>query len=181
MPEWIGFVFARKSRRFVTKEEAEVLKKTLKPDIKAVGVFVDEQIEIVAKIANQKIIDLIQLHGAENEEYIMKLRQQTSKPIIQAFLIQTGRDIEKAHNSSADFILLDAGKGTGSTFDWRLIKKINRPYFLAGGLDIENISDALEQLNPYAVDVSSGIETNGYKDQNKMKEFVRLVRAEKKK
>ena len=177
-PEYIGFVFWSKSKRNVPPEKAKELKDLLSPDIKAVGVFVDEPIENVAELLNDNIIDIAQLHGGEDEEYIKKLRALSDKPIIKAFLLKSESDAERAEKSTADYILVDSGTGTGKSFDWELLKNINRPYFLAGGLCCENISQAITALDPYAVDVSSGIETNGCKDKNKMAAFVAAVRKE---
>ena len=177
-PEYIGFVFWSKSKRNVPPEKAKELKDLLSPDIKAVGVFVDEPIENVAELLNDNIIDIAQLHGGEDEEYIKKLRMLSGKPIIKAFLLKSEIDAERAEKSTADYILVDSGTGTGKSFDWELLKNISRPYFLAGGLCCENISQAITALDPYAVDVSSGIETNGCKDKNKMAAFVAAVRKE---
>ena len=177
-PEYIGFVFWSKSKRNVPPEKAKELKGLLSPDIKAVGVFVDEPIENVAELLNDNIIDIAQLHGGEDEEYIKKLRALSGKPIIKAFLLKSENDAERAEKSTADYILVDSGTGTGKSFDWELLKNISRPYFLAGGLCCENISQAITALDPYAVDVSSGIETNGCKDKNKMAAFVAAVRKE---
>ena len=177
-PEYIGFVFWSKSKRNVPPEKAKELKDLLSPDIKAVGVFVDEPIENVAELLNDNIIDIAQLHGGEDEEYIKKLRTLSDKPIIKAFLLKSESDAERAEKSTADYILVDSGTGTGKSFDWELLKNISRPYFLAGGLCCENISQAITALDPYAVDVSSGIETNGCKDNNKMAAFVAAVRKE---
>ncbi len=178
-PEYIGFVFAPKSRRYVSVDTAAELKAMLSEDIKAVGVFVNSPIESVAYILSRGIIDIAQLHGSEDEEYISRLSKLTDKPIIKAFSINSAADVSAANNSSADMVLLDSGQGgTGTNFDWKLLGDINRPYFLAGGLCCENISQAITALDPYAVDVSSGIETNGCKDKNKMAAFVAAVRKE---
>lgn len=177
-PEYIGFVFWEKSKRYISPEKAFELKKLLDKNIKAVGVFVDESIEKVAELLENDIIDIAQLHGHENEDYIKNLREMTDKPVIQAFRIRSSSDMEKAVNSTADMILLDAGMGDGKIFDWSLIKEIKRPYFLAGGLNCENIAEAVKTLQPYAVDVSSGIETDGLKDMKKMAEFSAIVRKE---
>ena len=175
-PDFIGFVFWQKSSRFVTKEKAYELKRLLDPDIKAVGVFVDEKPETVAELLNLGIIDIAQLHGTENEEYVKNLKKLSDKPIIKAFRIRTKYDIIDAEKSFADYVLLDSGAGTGTVFDWDLIKNIQRPYFLAGGLDACNAQTAVKSLKPYAVDVSSGIETNKVKDKAKMTAFVVAVR-----
>ena len=177
-PDYVGFVFAPKSKRYVTPEKAMKLKQMLMPEIQAVGVFVNEEPQNVAKLLQDNIIDIAQIHGGEDEEYIARLRQLTDKPIIKAFRIKTSSDIEKIEQSSADYVLLDSGAGTGTVFDWNLIQNIAKPYFLAGGLDSDNVADAVKTLCPYAVDVSSGIETSGLKDKTKMAAFVAAVRKE---
>ena len=177
-PDFIGFVFAEKSKRRVTHIEAVELKAELKPEIKAVGVFVNADINEVSSLLNLGVIDIAQLHGDEDDEYINKLKLVTDKPIIKAFTVKSTADVLNAEKSSADCVLLDAGKGDGKSFDWSLIQGISRPYFLAGGLDTDNAVRAVRELRPYAVDVSSGIETDGVKDRNKMAEFVSAVRKE---
>lgn len=177
-PNYIGFVFAPKSKRYVTYEKATELKSLLSPQIHAVGVFVNEHPQDVAKLLQNGIIDIAQLHGDEDEDYITQLRLLTDKPIIKAFRVETVNDIKTAEQSTADYILLDSGAGTGTVFDWGLVKSIKRPYFLAGGLDARNVEDAVKVLHPFAVDVSSGIETDGAKDKIKMAAFVAAVRKE---
>ena len=177
-PEYIGFVFAPKSKRYVTAEKAAMLKQQLKENILAVGVFVDESPEKIADLLNENIIDIAQLHGHETEGYIQTLRTITDKPIIKAFKVKSDTDLNVIENSTADYILLDSGAGTGSVFNWKLIQNIKRPFFLAGGLSIENINEAIHMLHPYAVDVSSGIETDGFKDPVKMEAFTAAVRKE---
>lgn len=177
-PDFIGFVFAEKSKRYVNPIEAAKLKEMLGKGIKAVGVFVNESPEAVAELLNKGTIDMAQLHGSEDEEYISRLRSLTDKPLIKAIKVQSKADIEAADESGADYVLLDSGAGTGMTFNWQLIKGIKRPYFLAGGLSPENVAEAVKTLNPYAVDVSSGIETDGLKDEAKMADFVSIVRKE---
>ena len=177
-PDYIGFVFAKNSKRYVSPEKAKELKALLSPNIKAVGVFVDEPIENIAKLLSDNMIDLAQLHGSEDEEYIARLEALTDKPVIKAFRIKSESDIKSAINSKADIILLDSGAGTGRSFNWNLLKNINRPYFLAGGLYPENVGIAIDTLSPFAVDVSSGIETDNFKDKNKMTAFVNAVRKE---
>ena len=178
-PEYVGFVFAPKSKRYVTPERAAELKRRLADGIKAVGVFVNDNLYHVAELLNRGVIDIAQLHGSEDEEYIGHLRQLTGKPIIRAFRIKTAEDIAEAEKCTADHVLLDSGAGTGEVFDWKLIKNMKRPYFLAGGLSPDNVENAVEQLSPYAVDVSSGIETDGVKDKAKMAAFAAAVRGEK--
>ncbi len=178
-PEYVGFVFAPKSKRYVTPERAAELKRRLADGIKAVGVFVNDDLSHVEELLETGVIDIAQLHGSEDEEYIGHLRQLTGKPIIRAFRIKTAEDIAEAEKCTADYVLLDSGAGTGEVFDWKLIKNMKRPYFLAGGLSPDNVENAVEQLSPYAVDVSSGIETDGVKDKVKMAAFAAAVRGEK--
>lgn len=177
-PDYIGFIFWSKSKRNVSPEKAKELKAALSPDIKAVGVFVNEPVENVAELLSNNIIDVAQLHGSEDEEYIARLRTLSDKPIIKAFLLKSKDDAANARQSTADFILLDSGMGSGKGFDRSLLKEIDRPYFLAGGLYPENVRDAIDKLSPFAVDVSSGIETDDFKDKNKMAAFVNAVRKE---
>ena len=178
LPDYIGFVFAPKSRRYVTPKQAAQLRGLLDPGITAVGVFVNEAPKAVAELLDRGVIDIAQLHGTEDEEYISALRALTDRPLIKAFRIDSEQDILAAQNSTADYILLDSGDGgTGTCFDWSLVRRLERPYFLAGGLRVDNVGDAVAALDPYAVDVSSGIETGGVKDTNKMIEFVHAVRG----
>lgn len=163
-PDFIGFVFA-KSKRQVTIEEALLLKSKLDNNILAVGVFKDDDIELIRNVVKNNIIDLIQLHGQEDDEYIKRIKEFTSLPIIKAY-----RDSEYATYSLFDNI----NPGFGEVFDWNTIKT-KKPFFLAGGINIENI-DAAMKLNPYCIDVSSGIETDGYKDLNKMAELIKRCR-----
>lgn len=175
-PEYIGFVFAEKSRRFVTREQAENLKRMLDPSITAVGVFVDETPETVAGLLNAGVIDAAQLHGKEDEDYIGELKKMTDKLVIKAVRVRDRSDVENAEKSSADLILFDAGAGDGKTFSWEILDHAKRPYILAGGLTPENAGEAVRTLHPCGVDVSSGIETDGKKDAEKMKKFVDAVR-----
>ncbi len=177
-PEYIGFVFAKKSRRYVDPAQARKLRAGLNKGISPVGVFVNESPEAIADLVRSGIIDVIQLHGSEGEDFLRKLRELVSCPIIKAFSVKTPQDVRIACESSADLILLDSGGGgTGTVFDWDLLEPIRRPWFLAGGLSPENAADAIRRLAPYGVDVSSGIETDGVKDIQKMNDFVRAVRG----
>ena len=176
MPEYIGFVFAPASRRFISLEEAAALRQALSPGIRAVGVFVDEDAETVARLLESGVIDIAQLHGNEDEAYIARLKARTGKPVIRAFRVKNAEDLRAAEASAADMVLLDAGAGDGKTFDWSLLSSVSRPYFLAGGLTPENTAEAVKRYHPFAVDVSSGIETDGFKDCNKMRAFMRAVR-----
>ena len=175
-PDFIGFVFAAKSKRRVSHLKAAELKSKLNPETKAVGVFLDDDLDTVGALMNLGIVDLVQLHGSEDEEYIAKLRAITDKPIIKAFIINNENDVRLAEESSADYILLDGGKGEGRAFNWKLLEEIKRPFFLAGGLNTDNAEAAVADLHPFAVDVSTGIETDGVKDKEKMTAFVAAVR-----
>ena len=177
-PEFIGFVFAPASRRYVEPGAAAQLRSMLAPGIRAAGVFVDEEETQVAELAERGIIDIVQLHGSEDEEYIARLRMLTGAPIIKAFSVKTTEDMQRARECTADYVLLDSGSGgTGRTFDWSLVEDLGKPWFLAGGLDAENVKQALAIHVPFAVDVSSGVETDGKKDRIKMADFVNAVRG----
>lgn len=176
MPDFIGFVFAPASKRYVTPDTAQTLREKLNANITPVGVFVNAAIEDIVYLVNRNIIGMVQLHGSEDAEYIQKLRSMVNCPIIQAFHIETKQDIINAEKSKADYIMLDSGGGTGKTFDHSLIRSIQRDFFLAGGLDSENVSMAIAACRPYAVDASSSLETDGVKDKNKMTAFVKAVK-----
>ena len=169
-PEYVGFVFAPKSKRCVTPAQAEKLRNALSKKILAVGVFVDEKISVVAELLNAGIIDIAQLHGNETDAYIKNLHRLANRPIIKAF------HVDAVNDTAADFVLIDAGAGDGKTFDWRKVT-LQRNYFLAGGLNSENVGAAIELLHPFAVDVSSGIELDGKKNFGKMKAFANAVRS----
>ena len=177
-PDYIGFVFAEKSRRYIAPEIAARLRERLNPEIPAAGVFVDAPPEQVAELLNKDTIQIAQLHGQEDEAYIRALRALTDRPIWKAFKITAPGDLAAAAASSADLVLLDNGPGgTGESFDWALLRDFHtRPYVLAGGLNPENAAAAIAALRPFGLDVSSGIESEGRKDPGKMEKFVRAVR-----
>jgi phosphoribosylanthranilate isomerase len=178
-PDYIGFVFAKKSRRYVSPERAAALRANLDGAICPVGVFVNEPPENIARLLNDDIIDMAQLHGQEDEAYIQALRGLTNKPLIKAFSIRCAADVTDAARSPADYILLDNGSGgTGKAFDWSLTAGVSRSYFLAGGLSADNVAQAIGETHPYAVDVSSGVETDKVKDLEKMRRFILAVRKE---
>ena len=176
LPDCIGFVFWEKSKRYVTPADAKKLKAKLSPAVKAVGVFVDEDVRRVAHLLNTDVIDAAQLHGGEDEAYIAALKALSPRPVIKAFRVASSADVRKAEASSADMILLDNGKGTGEVFDWTYLNDAARPFMLAGGLSAENAAQAIKRFHPYAVDLSSAIETDGVKDKMKMTEFLKIVR-----
>lgn len=177
-PDFCGFIVEfPKSFRSISREEVKMLSSKLQEGILPVGVFVNAPVELPARLLEEGAIALAQLHGQEDEAYIRELRNYTDKPLIKAFSIKTKEDIQKALQSTADYILLDQGAGgTGKTFDWSLVPEITRPYFLAGGLSAENLALAIEALHPWAVDLSSSLETDRRKDPVKIMEAVRTVR-----
>ena len=178
-PEYIGFVFAPKSRRAVSREKAAELRAQLSPEIQTVGVFVNEAPETVARLLNEGLLDIAQLHGQEDAAYIARLRSLTPKPLWQAFRVEDAASLAAAARSTADMVLLDSGAGgTGTVFNWKLLQGFPRPYILAGGLDADNAADAVSRLHPDVVDISSGIETAGRKDPAKMAAFVAAVRKQ---
>lgn len=179
-PDYIGFVFAE-SRRRVTDEQVARLRALLSPGIQAVGVFVNDDPTHIALLANRGAIDLIQLHGSESAAYIQRLRTMTAAPIICALRVGKQTDIKQAESNLVDFLLLDtytkdAYGGSGRTFDWSLIGEVGKPYFLAGGLNESNIPHAM-RTGAYALDLSSGIETDGVKDAEKMRRVAALVKG----
>lgn len=193
LPDYVGYVFWDKSKRYVQEQEARNFTQNLDKRIVPVGVFVDEDIEKVAYLLNENIIHIAQLHGNEDEEYVEKLRskintgrenkahkqrdvKENEKMIIKAFKVRDSKVDEIATNFNSDMILFDNGYGTGKCFDWNLIKNVKRPFFIAGGMDEKNVDDVIKNINPYAVDISSNIETDGYKDFEKMKRFIAAVK-----
>ena len=175
-PDYIGFVFLQGRRRYIAPEKAASLRALLAPSIQSVGVFVNEPIENVVSLLQNQTIQIAQLHGQEDTSYAQKLKSICNCPIIKAFIIKTKKDIKNAMAYPADYLLLDNGLGTGETFDWSLIQKTDRPFFLAGGLTSENVAQAISMTHPYAVDTSSGVETNQQKDAAKIESFIRSVR-----
>lgn len=176
-PDYIGFVFAE-SKRQVTHNLARTLKENLDPNITAVGVFVDAPADEILKLYGDEIIDMVQLHGSESEEFILNLKEKTNYElkVIKAIEMYDGIDITEYDDSKADYLLFDSGKGSGKTFDWNLIRKdLKKEFFIAGGLTSQNIKDAINEFNPYAVDLSSSLEVNGFKDENKIREIMEVI------
>ena len=174
-PDYAGFILTGGFRRSIDGAVFRELSAMLVGSgIQRVGVFVNELPQSVAGFADY--LDLIQLHGSEDEDYIRTLRELTGKPLIKAFTVRSEADIAAARKSSADCVLLDSGTGTGSAFDHSLIAGIGREFFLAGGLTVENVGAAIERFEPFAVDASSSLETDGVKDKLKMAAFVDAVR-----
>ena len=180
-PDFCGFIveFPRSSR-CVSRELLAELTAQLDPEIIPVGVFVNAPAELPAELAESGVIRAIQLHGQEDEDYIRRLRKLIGGdiPVIQAFSVQTVEDLQRAEESSADYVLLDQGSGgTGKTFDWSLAEGFTRPFLLAGGLSTDNLAEAIERLSPWAVDLSSSLEIGGLKDRDKIIEAVNIVRS----
>ena len=189
-PDYCGFIINfPKSHRSLSPEQVRSLAAGVDREyIKTVGVFVDEPIENVAALLNDGTLDMAQLHGSESEGYIEILKKQTDKKIIKAFAVKDCRTLEAAAKSSADYILLDQGQGSGQSFDWSILgsesaKEISGPdgfperdWFLAGGLNCGNIAEAIRRFHPFAVDLSSAVETDKFKDERKVCDIISLVR-----
>lgn len=179
-PDFIGFVFVPRSRRYVAPEKAAALRALLSPGIDAVGVFVDEDPALVSDLLASRTIDWAQLHGHESPDYIARLKALAppGARLIQAFSVRTPDDIARAATSPADLVLLDHGTGgTGAAFDWSLAAGFPRPYLLAGGLTPANAADAIRAARPWGLDASSSLETDGLKDPAKIRSFVTAIRV----
>ena len=183
-PDFAGFVFYPLSKRYVSLIVARRLKATLNRHIKTVGVFVNAPVEEIAAVAELGIIDLVQLHGDEGNAYIAELKKICKLPIIKAVRVQDENDIKRADYYNCDYLLFDtysqsAYGGTGRQFNTQLLKgvKIHKPYFIAGGLNADNVRRALKGLKPFAADVSGGVETDGGKDAAKIKAFIKQVKG----
>lgn len=189
LPDYIGFIFA-KSKRQITSTECLLLKKELDPSIKTVGVFVNESLEKVISTTLVTNLNVIQLHGDETREYILDLKTKLKNSpslkdtlIWKAIRVKEKKDIISGDNLPVDCLLLDsfskqAYGGTGKTIDLDIIKSctIKNQFFLAGGLNINNILSTLSEVSPYGVDISSGVETDGFKDKNKIEKIINCIR-----
>ena len=187
-PDYIGFVFADSPRK-VSYDQAKELSGLLSDEIVPVGVFVNEHMKLIVDLFKDGIIEMAQLHGDEDEKYIRNLKdksiEETGKqiPVINAIEIKEGADYDdellKWRDSASDYFILDSGKGSGKTFDWSLIDKesefFKNSIFLAGGLNSENLALAIGEFNPFAVDLSSSVETDGFKDEKKIKEIIEIM------
>lgn len=191
-PDLVGFIFAN-TRRKISAAQAKQFRKALDAEIPAVGVFVNEDISVITSLVQDGCIDMIQLHGEEDADYIRRLREICDVPVIKAVKVQTVEQIRQAAALPVDYLLLDTYRkgvlgGTGEAFDWELLREakaaagdtaegelFGKPYFLAGGLHAGNLREAAA-LGSYGLDVSSGIETDGSKDFTKMVEVMELVR-----
>ncbi len=181
MPDSVGFVFAP-SRRKVSLQQAQAMKKSILNCIRTVGVFVNAPADEIAALVDHGVIDLVQLHGDEDATYIQSLKALITIPVIKAIRVQDTQQIEKAQSLPCDYVLLDTYQkdrmgGTGTSFDWTLIPKLEKPYFLSGGLNLQNLAKAAV-LPAYCLDISSGVETDGLKDGLKIRQAVDLVRRQ---
>ena len=189
-PDYMGLVFAP-SKRQVTVEQAKILIEELHKQcinhydtkvVKTVGVFVNETVDNLVAIANEVNLDAVQLHGDEDETFIQSLKERTNVEVWKAIQIRTAADTEKWIDSSADMLLFDAYHkdergGTGEVFDWSSLDTFERPFMLAGGIDSTNVARAIRTVRPYGIDISSGIETNGVKDDEKITAFTKIVKS----
>ena len=174
-PDYAGFVFA-KSKRQVSLDQAQHLRSRLADRIIPVGVFVDAPVAEVAALYRNGIISIAQLHGKEDEDYIARLKEACNIPVIKV-MITNNPQFSIPCSPLSDYYLFDSGAGTGKTFNWDSLEtqKIDKPWFLAGGINLDNIRQAMT-LNPYAIDVSSGAETDGFKDREKVLQLTNAVK-----
>ncbi len=181
LPDYIGFIFAD-SKRYVEPSCVKMLIEKLSPEIKTVGVFVNEDINKISEISSMLNLDVIQLHGDENNDYILKLRNEKLREIWKAVSVKNSDDLEKMSKIKADRILLDTYKkgergGSGESFNWDILASVNcKDIILAGGLNCGNIRNAIQEVRPYMVDVSSGAESDGFKDREKIKKCIEAAR-----
>ena len=185
LPDYIGFVFAE-SRRKVSGGEAKKLGEQLDPLVKKVGVFVNEPLRSLISISEEAGLDIIQLHGDEDDEYIREVRHKTGKEIWKAVRVRTAKDIQAAQELPTDKLLLDSFSeesygGTGKVMDFAVLDQaeIRKPYFIAGGLTVDNLPVILRNTEPYGIDISSVIETGGVKDREKMRKVIQLCKRRK--
>ena len=177
-PDFAGFILeVPGKRRSITAQQVKDLVKGLDKEILPVGVFVDAPPELPISLLRDGTLWAAQLHGNEDEDYIEKIQNMTGKPVIKAFSIKTEADVKRALRSPADYILLDQGSGgTGIPFDWSLVPPVRRPFFLAGGIGPENLRQAVGTLHPWAVDMSSSLETEGKKDPAKIRQAAKMLK-----
>ncbi|BCJ94630.1 N-(5'-phosphoribosyl)anthranilate isomerase [Anaerocolumna cellulosilytica] len=181
MPDYIGFVFAE-SKRKIDLATARLLRKNLSSDIRSVGVFVNAPIAFIQELYKENIIDMIQLHGDEDLTYIHELNETLNAPVIKAIRVQSQKQLLSVKNFPSAYLLLDTYHknqygGSGISFNRSLIPKDYRAFFLAGGLNAENIKEAISDCRPYCIDISSGVETEGAKDEEKIREVIKIVKG----
>ena len=182
--DYIGFNFYKKSPRYIDEKKAKEIINKIPARIKKVGVFVNEDADAIIKISKNLGLDLIQLHGDETLQYCKKVKKQAKIKIIKAFRIKDKKDVHKINHykDHADYFMFDAYTeklfgGTGKIFDWHLVNGIKKPFFLSGGLNPENVFNAILISLPFAVDVASGVEKKpGKKDYNKIKKFIEAAK-----
>ena len=177
LPDYCGFVLSRPFKRYISRDAARHFKDMLDSRIKTVGVFVDTPPDEAAGFAEDGIIDEIQLHGHEDDRYIVNPKKLTDVPVTKAFAIRSENELKLAAESAADYVLLDNGTGTGESFDWSLIRDIGREFGIAGGLNPDNVAEVIRKYRPFLVDVSSGVETEGIKDADKIRRFIENARS----
>ncbi len=175
-PDMAGMILAPGFGRTVPLKLAEDMARSLSDGIELVGVFVDQPLEEVKEIADRLDLDLIQLHGSENDAYVRRLKELSGRRIIKSFGTSAD-DLDRIGSSSADLVLIDPGRGSGKTFDLSVLDGVAFKYILAGGLTPDNVGEAIRRVRPHAVDTSSGTETDGRKDRVKMMRFVQAVRT----
>lgn len=143
-----------------------------------VGVFVNEDTNTILRIVRESGLKMIQLHGQEGEEMVRTIRETAGVPVIKAVSVKSREDVERAAGFPADYLLFDCGTGgTGRSFDWSCLEEAKQPYFLAGGIGIHNMKEAVERFHPFAVDLSSSVETDGVKDEKKIADAVHMLRS----
>ena len=181
-PEYVGFVFITKSRHFIAPEHASMLRSKLRKGIQSVGVFANETLKNVALCVDVAGLNMVQLHGDETGEYVAALREYIRCPIMKVYKVSKPIDAEKALFSTADYVMLDGGNaGDGKTFDWSLLGRMRRKFFLSGGLNPDNIQKALNlDPQPYALNTNSGVEAHRTKDYRKVMKFIQTVKSFKK-
>lgn len=176
--DYAGLIFAA-TRRRVSAKQAAAIRRRLNKEIPTVGVFVNHPVKEICRLAEEGVITMIQLHGDEPPEAALYLKEATGLPIIRAVRVAGDHEVKEAASYPCDYVLFDtfqAGSygGTGKSFDWSLLFRMETPFFLAGGIGVDNYKEAAE-TGAFCLDVSSGVETNGKKDREKIKEMVRLV------
>lgn len=179
LPDYAGFVFCKKSKRYISEKKAAGFRSRLDAGIKAVGVFVDEDPERIVRLLKQGTIDIAQLHGRETEKEIVYIKEASQKPVFKAVVVRRAQDVADWQSSAADELLFDGGRGEGKSFSLKYARDVKRPFFLAGGMNAERIRElqslaALPALT--GIDISSGVETDGAKDRDKILLAVQMVR-----
>lgn len=178
-PDYCGFILnVPQSRRNMDPEGLKGLLEELDPGIVPVGVFVNEDTNTILRIVRKSGLKMIQLHGQEGEEMVRTIRETAGVPVIKAVSVKSREDVESAAGFPADYLLFDCGTGgTGRSFDWSFLEEAKQPYFLAGGIGIHNMKEAVERFHPFAVDLSSSVETDGVKDEKKIADAVHMLRS----